>query len=134
LLGVSAMLTGGRQMSELQTAAPELATTLSSPATALALPLVLVADADGDSRVRRARQLQSRGFRVSIARTAFETIVKASCHVPDLILVDASLGDTDVQETTHLLAMCPATAHIPVVRLTPGRRIPARLLSGVAPR
>jgi CheY-like chemotaxis protein len=134
LLGVSAMLTGGRQMSELQTAAPELATTLSSAATAVALPLVLVADADGDSRVRRARQLQSRGFRVSIARTAFETIVKASCHVPDLILVDASLGDTDVQETTHLLAMCPATAHIPVVRLTPGRRIPARLLSGVAPR
>ena len=120
-------------MSELQTTAPELATTLSSAATPLALPLVLVADADGDSRVRRARQLQSRGFRVSIARTAFETIVKASCHVPDLILVDASLGDTDVQETMHLLAMCPATAHIPVVRLTPGRRIPARLLTGTAP-
>ena len=121
-------------MSELQTAAPEIGSTLSSAATALALPLVLVADADGASRVRRARQLQSRGFRVSIARTAFETIVKASCHVPDLILVDASLGDTDVQETMHLLAMCPATAHIPVVRLSPGRRIPARLLTGVAPR
>jgi CheY-like chemotaxis protein len=120
-------------MSELQTTAPELATTLSSAATPLALPLVLVADADGDSRVRRARQLQSRGFRVAIARTAFETIVKASCHVPDLILVDASLGDTDVQETMHLLAMCPATAHIPVVRLTPGRRVPARLLAGVTP-
>jgi CheY-like chemotaxis protein len=128
------MLTGGSQMSELQTAAPELGSTLSSGATAIALPLVLVADADGDSRVRRARQLQSRGFRVSIARTAFETIVKASCHMPDLIFVDASLGDTDVQETMDLLAMCPATAHIPVVRLAPGRRIPARLLAGVAPR
>jgi len=134
LLSVSAMLTEGGQMSELQTAAAELGATLASAATALALPLVLVADADGDSRVRRARQLQSHGFRVSIARTAFETIVKASCHVPDLILVDASLGDTDVQETMHLLAMCPATAHIPVVRLTRGRRIPARLLAGVAPR
>lgn len=120
-------------MSELQTAKTEPATTLSSAATALALPLVLVADADGDSRVRRARQLQSRGFRVSLARTTFETIVKASCHVPDLILVDASLGDTDVQETVHLLAMCPATAHIPVVRVAPGRRIPARLLAGVTP-
>ena len=120
-------------MSELQTAAPDLSTTLSSAATPLELPLVLVADADGDSRVRRARQLQSRGFRVSIARTSFETIVKASCNVPDLILVDASLGDTDLQETVHLLAMCPATAHIPVVRLTPGRRIPARLLDGVTP-
>jgi len=121
-------------MSELQTAAAELGTTLSSAPTGLVLPLVLVADADGDSRVRRARQLQSRGCRVAIARTSFETIVKASCHLPDLILVDASLGDTDVQETIHLLAMCPATAHIPVVRLAQGRRIPARLLTGVASR
>jgi CheY-like chemotaxis protein len=121
-------------MSELQTAAPELSTTLSSAAITLALPLVLVADADAASRARRARQLQSTGLRVSIARTAFETIVKASCHLPNLILVDASLGDSDVQETMHLLAMCPATAHIPVVRLTPGRRIPARLLAGVTAR
>ena len=121
-------------MSQLHTTAPEIGTTLSPAPTALARPLVLVADAGADSRVRRARQLQSRGFRVAIARTAFETIVKASCHVPDLILVDASLGDTDVQGTTELLAMCPATAHIPVVRLAAGRRIPARLLNGVAPR
>jgi CheY-like chemotaxis protein len=121
-------------MSELQTTAAELGRTLSSATSGLAVPLVLVADPDGDSRVRRARQLQSRGFRVSIARTAFETIVKASCHIPDLILVDASLGDPDVQETMHLLAMCPATAHIPVVRIAPGRRIPARLLAGVTPR
>jgi CheY-like chemotaxis protein len=121
-------------MSELQTARPELGTSLSSAATTLAVPLVLVADADADSRARRARQLQSSGVRVSIARTAFEAIVKASCHLPDLILVDASLGDTDVQETMHLLAMCPATAHIPVVRLTRGRRIPARLLAGMTPR
>jgi CheY-like chemotaxis protein len=121
-------------MSELQTAASDLGTPLSSAATMLSLPLVLVADADADSRARRARQLQSSGLRVSIARTAFETIVKASCHLPDLILVDASLGDSNVQETMHLLAMCPATAHIPVVRLTRGRRIPVRLLAGVGAR
>ena len=62
----------------------------------------------------------------------FETIVKASCHVPDLILVDSSLGDTHVRETTELLGMCPATAHIPVIRLTPGRRIPARITGTTA--
>ncbi len=114
-------------MSDLQTAPEEITATLSSPTTPLAVPLVLVADADHESRARRARELQSRGFRVASARTSFETIVKASCHVPDLILVDASLGDTDVRETTELLAMCPATAHIRVIRLTPGRRIPARI-------
>jgi CheY-like chemotaxis protein len=72
------------------------------------------------------RQLQARGFRVVVARTPFEAIVKASCHLPDLILVDASLED-GANETTNLLSTCPVTAHIPIVRLRGGRRLPARL-------
>ena len=113
-------------MSGLQTATERL----SAPtAAALALPHVLVADGDADSRLRRARQLQSRGFRVSVARTPFEAIVKASCQVPDLIVVDDSLGPEDVSDTIELLTTCPATAHIPIVRLAPGRRLPSRVLS-----
>jgi CheY-like chemotaxis protein len=115
-------------MSELHTASREISAGLSSAATARAVPLVLVADADAESRVRRARELQLRGFRVAIARTAFEAIVKASCQTPDLILVDASLGDADVRETTELLAMCPATGHIPVLRIAAGRRLPAQVM------
>jgi CheY-like chemotaxis protein len=113
-------------VSESQTASVE---TFVAPASSdsLALPLVLIADADPASRARRARELEDRGFRVAIARTPFETIVKASCHMPDLILVDGSLGNPDVRETMQLLSTCPATAHIPIVRLTPGRRLPARL-------
>ena len=114
-------------MSGLQTATPEKLP--AATASALALPHVLVADADAESRLRRANQLQARGFRVSVARTAFEAIVKASCHVPDLILVDDSLGSADVADTMELLATCPATAHIPLVRLSPGRRLPSRVLS-----
>src|SRR5450759_2975370 len=115
-------------MSELQTVTAE---TLAIPSAAapIALPLVLIADADADSCRRRVRQLQNRGFRVAVARTAFEAIVKASCHLPDLILVDASLGDADAQETAKLLSTCPATAHIPIVRLTPGRRLPNRVFA-----
>jgi len=91
------------------------------------LPLVLVADADSESRARRTQQLEARGFRVAVARTPFETIVKASCHLPDLILVDASLeGGAD--EAVDLLSTCPATAHIPIVRLRVGRRLPRRLV------
>jgi CheY-like chemotaxis protein len=111
-------------MSGLQTAREML------PAPAApdpALPHALVADADTESRLRRARQLQTRGYRVSVARTAFEAIVKASCHVPDLILVDDSLGSSDVADTIALLSTCPATSHIPIVRLTPGRRLPSRV-------
>ena len=118
-------------MSGLQTVTTE-ATAVSSTTAAIALPLVLLADADPASRLRRARQMQQRGFRVTVARTPFEAIVKASCHLPDLILVDASLGDTGAQETAELLSTCPATAHIPIVRLTPGRRLPTRVFAAVA--
>jgi CheY-like chemotaxis protein len=113
-------------MSELQTVAP--ANLLGRSASAsIGLPLVLVADADAASRSRRTRQLEGRGFRVAVSRTAFETIVKASCHLPDLILVGASLGEAEARETTELLSTCPATAHIPIVQLSRGRRIPSRL-------
>lgn len=118
-------------MSELQTLAPET-TDIPTTAASLALPLVLIADADTRSRTRRAHQLEERGFRVTVARTAFETIVKASCNLPDLILVDASLGDEGARETAELLSTCPATAHIPIVRLTPGRRLPSRVFATAA--
>jgi len=114
-------------MSELQTATTELLP-IPSAAAAIALPLILVADADASSRTRRTQQLEDRGFRVAVARTAFEAIVKASCHLPDLILVDPSLGD-GLNETTKLLSTCPATAHIPIVRLRTGRAVPSRVFS-----
>jgi CheY-like chemotaxis protein len=112
-------------MSELQTASPD-ARVIPSRTDAIALPLVLVADADPESRARRLRQLEARGFRVALARTAFEAIVKACCHLPDLILVDASL-ENGAAEARDLLSTCPATAHIPIVSLRGGRRLPRRL-------
>jgi CheY-like chemotaxis protein len=92
---------------------------------------VLVADANASSRAQREQQLLAAGLRVSVARTAFEAIVKACCLVPDLILLDSALADIEATETGHLLTMCPVTAHIPVVRLVRGRRVPQRLVTGV---
>jgi hypothetical protein len=48
-----------------------------------------------------------------------------------MILLDDSLGDgeIDTAEISRLLTTCPVTAHIPVLRLTSGRRVPQRLLS-----
>jgi CheY-like chemotaxis protein len=108
------------------TTTPPGADVLESAAEASTLPLVLLADMNPDSRERRARQLQARGFRVAVARTCFETIVKASCQLPDLIVVGLQ---EDTADTVDLLSTCPATAHIPVVRLTHGRALPARVLS-----
>jgi CheY-like chemotaxis protein len=118
-------------MSELQTVSAESLPVASATPT-IAVPLVLIADANQRSRARRAQQLEGRGFRVAVARTGFETIVKASCHLPDMILVDGSLGDGGVKETTELLSTCPATAHIPIVLLTPGRRLPSRVFAAAA--
>ena len=117
-------------MSELQTDVPVTITLPHAP-SAEGSPLVLVADANPASRLRRGRQLESRGFFVAFARTGFEAIVKASCRLPDFIVVDESLGGDEVADTTTLLATCPATAHIPVVRLGRGRRLPTRMLSSV---
>ena len=117
-------------MSELQTI--ETANLPAAVPARPALPLVLIADANPVSRRRRIRQLEDRGYRVSAARTGFEAIVKASCHLPALILLGASLGAEHAYETTELLSTCPATAHIPIVHVAAGRRLPARL--DVAPR
>jgi CheY-like chemotaxis protein len=108
-------------MSELQTGrAAESAIDTTTPS--LTVPLALIADADPRSAARRAKQLQARGFRVALARTSFEAIVKASCQIPDVILVAGSIEDAS--DTTTLLATCPATAHIPIVHLTRGKRLP----------
>jgi CheY-like chemotaxis protein len=90
---------------------------------------VLIADANARTLAARAEQLLAAGLRVSLAHTSFEAIVKASCYVPDLILLDRSLADLNAAETGALLTTCPVTAHIPIVQLTPGRRVPQRVLA-----
>jgi CheY-like chemotaxis protein len=100
----------------------------TTEARASSAPHVLIADGDDTSRSVREEQLRTAGFRVSVARTGFEAIVKASCHVPDVILLDDSLRDIEATETGRLLTTCPVTAHIPLVRLLQGRRLPQRML------
>lgn len=90
-------------------------------------PHALLADAEPAAQDGRVAELAAAGFRVSLARTGFEAIVKASCQVPDLILL-GGLPDMDASETTQLLTTCPVTSHIPIVQLTPGRRVPSRTL------
>ena len=90
---------------------------------------VLIADTNARTLAARAEQLLAAGLKVSQARTAFEAIVKASCHVPDFILLDGSLRELTVADTLHLLTTCPVTAHIPIFQLSPGRRVPRRVLA-----
>jgi CheY-like chemotaxis protein len=94
-------------------------------------PTVLVADADQVSRQHREQQLRGAGARVVTARTGFEAIVKASCQMPDLIVLDQSLGEVEVAETARLLTVCPVTAQTPVLCLRTHRRVPLRVVAGL---
>jgi CheY-like chemotaxis protein len=112
-------------------------TRVSSAAVAVASPStvaskvthVLIADANTRTLTVRAQQLSAAGLRVSLAHTSFEAIVKACCHVPDFILLDGSIGEMNAAETGQMLTTCPITAHIPIFRLAPGRRVPQRVLA-----
>ena len=90
---------------------------------------VLLADGDPASREKRETQLRDAGCAVSVARTGFEAIVKASCQVPDLILIDETLPDLDAAETGRLIMTCPVTAHIPIVALQHEGRLPQQVFA-----
>src|SRR5215210_6095789 len=90
---------------------------------------VLIADGDSASRESREAQLRAAGCVVSVARTGFEAIVKASCQVPDLIVLDESLPDIDAPETERLITTCPVTSHIPIISVATGRQLPRRVIS-----
>jgi CheY-like chemotaxis protein len=94
-------------------------------------PHVLVAAADAAARLRRERQLHASGARVATTRTGFEAIVKASCQMPDLVVLDESLGQAEMAETARLLMTSPVTARTPVLCLPGSRRVPIGLLSSL---
>jgi CheY-like chemotaxis protein len=115
---------------------PRLSSPKHTPAVASGAPVVppkaphvLIADTNARTLESRAEQLLAAGLKVSQAHTSFEAIVKASCHVPDFILLDGSLVDLNAADTLQLLTTCPVTAHIPIFRLAPGRRVPRRVLA-----
>ena len=119
-------------MSQMPTAArASVATSTSRVSGGTHTPHVLVADADASSRQEREQHLRAAGARVLTARTGFEAIVKASCQLPDLIVLDESLGDVEVAETARLLTICPVTAQTPVLCLRSHRRVPLRVLAGL---
>ena len=116
-------------MSRMQTSDAPAVHGVTDVPSSPAVGHVLIADGNADSRQRRQSQLRAAGFRVSVARTGFEAIVKASCHVPDMILIDDSLADIEAAETGRLITTCPVTAHIPVICIQAGRRVPQRVFS-----
>lgn len=75
---------------------------------------------DGISRNRRLLEasLASEYFNVLAARNGVEALALAQAERPDLVLLDAGIGDFDGVEICRRLKGQAETAHIPVVMLT----------------
>ena len=124
-----------QRLARVSTSSFSVSAAVVDPPTSAAVKVlhVLIADANVRTLSARVDQLRSLGLQVSVARTSFEAIVKATCNVPDLILLDGSLDSSlegiKAAETVQMLTICPVTSHIPIYRLTRGRRVPQRILA-----
>lgn len=81
-------------------------------------PLVLIVD-DNEKNVKLARDvLRVAGFRTIEAGSGADGVALATTHVPDVVLMDIRLPDTDGVEALRRLRDDERTAGIPVVALT----------------
>jgi two-component system cell cycle response regulator DivK len=76
---------------------------------------VLIVDDNDRNRKLATEVLSAAGFRVFEAATGAEGIALARLHVPDVILMDLRLPDTDGISATKTLRKHERTARIPVV-------------------
>lgn len=82
------------------------------------IPLILMVE-DNEANIDTvSNYLESRGYRLLIAKTAQEAIKLAKAHIPDLILMDMQMSEIDSLETTSLIRTHQNLAHIPIIALT----------------
>lgn len=82
------------------------------------MPVALIVD-DNDGNRKLARDvLRADGFETVEAATGAEGIALAAEHVPDVILMDLRLPDTDGAEAARRLSEDERTARIPVVAMS----------------
>ncbi len=90
------------------------------------VPLVLLVANDSAELEACALLLTQAGLRVTTARTGFEALVKATCYIPELVVIQEGLAAAEGVDGTvaeQLMRVCPATAHIPVISCSALRSI-----------
>jgi len=71
-----------------------------------------------NNRILVTRRLEKQGYKVLTAELAEEGLALAAAQLPDLILMDMGLPETDGWAATRLLKADPRLRHIPVIALT----------------
>jgi phosphate regulon transcriptional regulator PhoB len=81
-------------------------------------PKILVVEDEPDAIELIAFNLESAGYDVVTASDGREGLKKARSAVPDLIILDLMLPETDGLEVCKILRRDPATSDIPIIMLT----------------
>ncbi len=82
------------------------------------MTLVLIVDDNEKNRKLARDVLRASGFRTLEAATGADGIALADKHVPDVILMDIRLSDTDGTEAARKLKDGARTARIPVLAMS----------------
>jgi two-component system cell cycle response regulator DivK len=82
------------------------------------VPVVLIVDDNEKNRKLARSILSAAGFGTIEAATGAEALALAAEHVPDVILMDLRLPDTDGTEAMRTLGEKERTARIPVVAVS----------------
>ena len=81
-------------------------------------PLVLFVEDDRDTLDLYVLVFQREGFDVVTADDGAAAIQQAAEYLPDVIVMDLALPQTDGWDATRQIKLDPRTAHIPVVACT----------------
>ena len=87
---------------------------MMTPALAFAAPTILVIEDYSDTRDLLSALLHRKGYRVVLAESGLEGLLKASGTRPDLIIMDLALPEIDGIEAARRIHDTPELSHIPI--------------------
>jgi two-component system, cell cycle response regulator DivK len=82
------------------------------------MPKILYIEDTENNRILVKRRLERQGWQVLTAENAAEGLALARAQLPDLILMDMGMPETDGWAATRILRADPALCRIPVIALT----------------
>jgi PAS domain S-box-containing protein len=90
----------------------------SSPEATPPAPLILLAEDNETSMTMICEYLETRGYRIDVARNGIEAIERVRRECPDLILMDIQMPGMDGLEAIRHIRAAPDLADIPIIALT----------------